>query len=491
MMTQIGKHLQNRGLISGGGALAAGVAVERVLRFVRNVVLARVLTPEDLGQSALIISFLAVLESISSTGVKQSIIQNENGKELGFLNAAWWVSASSAGLIFVVAASIAPIISSFYSGRVPTLMLIAAALCIVCENAVSPVILVMQREFRFKPIVILSLSSSMVNLALALGFSYVFKSVWGIVIGLVGQFFFKVILSFMIAPFRPRLPLDRAHLRAVLDFTKRSFGLPLLLIAYIQADVVVLARCVPLGDLGIYGMAAGLAAIPYSLFSGVLHPITLPLLSNLQADRTAFFEKICYLNRCVWIYGLPVVFLVSIEAQTVLKLVYGSQYASGSAVLILLCTSTFLRLMGELLAVGFIALGEPQVYRRNSVIRTFVLITTLIPFISIFGTVGAATAMLTATSLFAILTEFDLRRLLGYEGKKFWQTAIPGVWAILPIAGSVPLFRLFSQNAIAELALTSAFCLAIWAVAAWRQFGLRTLVRRLLRRPVPSCEPIS
>ncbi len=74
-------------LKKGGGQLAIGQLVSQVASLVRNIVLARLLMPEDFGLATTFVLFLTMLEMISSMSVAMLLVQSKQGGDRGYLEA--------------------------------------------------------------------------------------------------------------------------------------------------------------------------------------------------------------------------------------------------------------------------------------------------------------------------------------------------------------------------------------------------------------------
>ena len=59
--------------------LGAGTIVGQGMRFVRRMILAKLLAPSEIGVMAIVFSVSITLEALTEVGVKQSVIQNKKG----------------------------------------------------------------------------------------------------------------------------------------------------------------------------------------------------------------------------------------------------------------------------------------------------------------------------------------------------------------------------------------------------------------------------
>ena len=74
------QNLLSRG-IRAGSILTLGSLAENILRFIRNIILTRLLAPDAFGLMATVMASVVVVEVFSEVGLKQSVIQNKRGAE--------------------------------------------------------------------------------------------------------------------------------------------------------------------------------------------------------------------------------------------------------------------------------------------------------------------------------------------------------------------------------------------------------------------------
>ncbi|MGB2864559.1 MAG: oligosaccharide flippase family protein, partial [Sedimentisphaerales bacterium] len=130
-------------------ALGIGTFAGRSMRFIRSMVLARILAPDQIGIMAIVMSFSMAFEALTEVGVKQSIIQNKQGANTRYLNVAWWMQVARALCLFGIAYLSAPWISSFYDKPELLQLMRVAFISIALRGFVSPRAAVLEKEYKF------------------------------------------------------------------------------------------------------------------------------------------------------------------------------------------------------------------------------------------------------------------------------------------------------------------------------------------------------
>ena len=94
----------------GAALFGAGTVTDRGLRFVRNMILARILAPDEFGLMAIVMVAAMVMGLFIEVGVTHSVIQNKRGADREYLNAAWWIQAIQGLVLFLIGTFLAPLI---------------------------------------------------------------------------------------------------------------------------------------------------------------------------------------------------------------------------------------------------------------------------------------------------------------------------------------------------------------------------------------------
>ena len=144
-------------------ALGAGTFAGRSMRFIRSMILARILAPKQIGLMAIVMSVITISEALIEVGVKQSVIQNKKGASAEYLNVAWWMQVVRGLLLFGIAFLLAPWISSFYGKPELLNLLRVAFLAILLRGFISPRAHVLEKEYKFGRVVLLIQGSAVLG----------------------------------------------------------------------------------------------------------------------------------------------------------------------------------------------------------------------------------------------------------------------------------------------------------------------------------------
>ncbi len=453
--------------IQSAGALSLASLFENGLRFLRNIILARLIAPEAFGLMAVVIAAVAAMEAMAEVGLVQSVIQNKKGKDERFLNIVWWLSAARGLLLFAIGILLAPHIAHFFGKPESSEPLRVGFSVIFLNGIISPRVHVLQKELQFTRWILLVQGAAFVGITTAIVGAFLIPNVWALVIGYVVEALGKTIAAFILYPFRPRFTLERTLLREITTFSRKIMGLPVLMMLFAQADTFVIGKLVSISALGMYVLAKDLAEIPNKLLYRI-SPVILPIFSLLQDDRKKLNEAVLKIFNILALFGIPfTVFLIAF-AGDLLGFFYGPEYRKASLPFGILSLYAFLGLFSKPMMGAYMAIGQPNLQRTAALVRTLFFLAALYPMTYAFGLAGSATTSLLAMGIAFIIQLYYLQKVLGMDIGQFFRGWLPGAkWAVLIVIPGVAFgsFDLLNRNGALLLGLF--FLFASWAGGAF------------------------
>lgn len=462
--------------------LAVGSVFERGLRFVVNMILARILAPEQFGLMALVLAANGLFETLTEVGIGQSVIQNKKGDTTPFLNVAWWFSGVRGVILYIVGILAAPSVAAFYDDVSLTPLLRVAFLTMLFNGLTNPHLYVLQKQLKFGRYVVITLGAAFSGTLLCLWLAIHFPNVWALVAGFVAEAALRCGLSYLLCPFHFQWRFDRNSWKELLHFSKGIAGLGLLTFLFMQADIFLMGRMCNTETLGLYSMAISLAAMPQMIFSRFVGPMLLPVLSDTQNRMNILRDRLLRMNRMLFLFGLPLTTCVAIFSTPMLTIVYGSQYATVDWAFGLLLFGTLIYLGGVLIYSTYIALTRPDVHRWFTIVRVVVLTLLLYPAIRWFGPAGAAGSRLICLLLAGVVQQINLSRLINLPILQYLSSMKGGLGVSLVVCVPAIILRLWIKPAFVQLIIMAGLCGVCCGYILWRN---RDSLRELIRRPQP------
>ncbi|MGA2679658.1 MAG: lipopolysaccharide biosynthesis protein [Sedimentisphaerales bacterium] len=450
--------------VRGSMALGAGTVTAQSIRFIRNMILARVLAPHEFGLMAIVWVVMVALEAFTEVGIKQSVIQNKHGAENDYLNVAWWAQVVRGLGLFLIAVISAPFISSFYDKPELLGLLRVSFIAILFRNFVSPRAYVLEKEYQFSRAVFLTQGSAIAGAITTISLAFIIRNVWALVIGYVAEAAVLCLASYLLVPFMPGFKVNREYLGELMKFGRRMFGLPILTMAALQADVLVLGKLVPNEQVGMYYLALTLVAFPIELFSCVISPVLLPAFAQKQDDKTGLSRNVIKITKWTALFGIPVVVFMACCAGGIILLIYGERYIAAAIPFGILSIQILNRSEGAVLATTYLAVGRPHLHRLLVALRLVIIAVLIYPAIIYLGLAGAAVVVVLSNFVAQVVQVFWCRRIIDLKFGDYIRSYIPGVLLALPVLTTAGLLRIFGiRSPVLVLIVCAAVLIASYA----------------------------
>lgn len=447
-------------------ALGAGTFAGRGLRFIRNMIIARILAPDQIGIMVIVMSLSMGLEAFTEVGVKQSVIQNKEGSNDRYLNVAWWMQVTRAICLYIIASLLAPWLSSFYDYPELSKMLRVAFIAIALRGFVSPRAAVLEKEYKFGRVVFLVQGSAVLGAIISVVMALIMRSVWALVIGFVIETAIYCIFSFVLVPFVPRFEIDRSSLVELVRYARRMFGLPVLTAVSFYAPNLILGKVVSKELTGLYGFAAMFCFIATDFYLRTIAPVLLPAFSEKQDDNRALCRGVLHTAKWTSIFVIPLAAFIACCSSKLLLVAYGPKYATMSIPLAVLCIQIVIRNQIVCLSGLYLAIGQPHLQRRFATIRALTILGLGYHSVVLYGPLGIAVVIVLSNFIVLLMQVFKAQKVIGLNISWYIRSYTQGLWMALPILVTAGLLRVFGVNStVIVLTISVLVIIATFAVS--------------------------
>jgi PST family polysaccharide transporter len=321
--------------IRGGLARLSALGAGFLLRLGSLMILARLLGPKDFGLLGMVTAFTGVLGLFRDFGLSSAAVQRTSITEQQ-MSTLFWVNLLLGALLGLVALAMAPLIAAFY--HEPKLFGMTAVLAsgFLFNAAGIQHSAILQRQMRFTALAIISIVSSIVGIAIAVGGAEAGYGYWALTAIPVASPVVASIGAWLTTRWVPGMPRRRAGIRSMLQFggTLTLNGL----VAYVayNAEKVMIGRFWGADAIGIYGRAYQLVTFPIDNLNSAVGEVAFSALSRLQNDPIRF--KSYFLKGFSLVVGLtlPITIACALFADDVVYCLLGPKWKDAAAIVRLL-----------------------------------------------------------------------------------------------------------------------------------------------------------
>lgn len=316
----------------------------RLIGFVTTIILARILVPEDFGilaTGAIVVGFFTIMTKL---GTESYLIRHENpGRE--DYDTAWTLriivmSLSSIGVFFAAQHG-----ADYFNDQRIAGVLQVLALTGWLGGLANIGLTMYRRELQFRKIALMGISQRIAASSTTIVLAFWLKNYWAMVIGEIIFMLVGLILSFILHSYRPRLSL--AKIQEQWQFCKWIVVQNIAAFIGGQGGSFVIVKFFGIEIMGVFSMAARVAALPtQQLIAPVLPPVYSGL-AKKQHDPEAFIASIVKLIGATVVLMLPAATMVACLSEEIVVTVLGERWEMAVPLVAPLTISIMLGVLGS------------------------------------------------------------------------------------------------------------------------------------------------
>jgi O-antigen/teichoic acid export membrane protein len=411
--------------LKGGIHLSGGQIVSQACSFIRNVILARMISVEDFGVAAAFAMTLSLLEMISNLSLDKQLVQAADGNEPDFQNAAHFVHLTRGIGIGIVLFALAGLVARLFGIPQAVWGFRCLALLPVMRGFLHLDNIRMQREMRFGPAVSVDVISNVLVTLVAWPIAAWFRNYNAMLAILLIQVAVAGIASHWVAERRYSWSWDGRYARRMFTFGWPLLISGLLLYGMMQGDRLVIGSArqlfpgatYTLKDLGEYSIAFSLMMAPAMFIGNVASSLFLPVLARVQAVPNEFqrnyqraFAFLCLLAALITI---PCI----LAGPQLVVWIYGAKYSAAAGLVGWLAAVWGLRIIRYVPTIAALAYADTQAVMISNLVRSSALCGSIYAAATGKGLVWIAISALAGELLALPVLMRRIRRLHGVSAR--------------------------------------------------------------------------
>lgn len=390
-------------VVVGGFLLALLKIIERSLSLIRLVVLARFLAPNDFGLMGVALLTLGLIDTFSQPGFRQALVQKKKNVN-DYLNSAWTTLIIRGVVLAGILIFIAPFASEFFNAPEAVIIIRVIALALLFQAFTNIGVVFFQKELEFNKQFIFQLTGVLADFVVAVSLAVTTRSVWALVFGLLAGHFTRMVVSYIIHPYRPRFELNLQKISELFGFGKWVLGSSILIFLITQGDSIVVGKLVGVVELGLYQMAYRLSNMPATEITHIISQVTFPAYAKLQDDIPRLREAYLKVLSVVSFLAIPLAVSIIILGKEFTTIFMGKKWLPMVPVLQVLALAGLFRSIAATASPVFYAVGKPKLDTIWQIARLLIMAILLYPFVKLWGITGSASAVV--VSVFVTLLGF-------------------------------------------------------------------------------------
>lgn len=363
-----------------------------IISFVSNVILARLLTPDDFGMIGMLMLFIAVANTFVDSGLGSALIQRKEISQAD-KSTVFFANLFISLLIYVILFLASPWIADFYNMpflkilcRVQSLVLVLQAFCVVQTSLLI-------KYMDFKKLAVCNLFGSSIGAIIGIILALNGAGVWSLAIKTISTTFFVTISLWFVSQWKPSLIFCKESFKSLFGFGGFILLSSLMMNVANNVQTLILGKLFPPYVLGNYTQARNLRNVASESLSSVIGQVLYPNFSKMQDDNKSI---ICALHRSTTVVSFvmsPLMLLCVLIAGPVFYLLFGEKWLNAVPYFQILCISGIFASLQDININVVKAKGKSKILFYCNLVKTGCLCLMLVFGASFYGIYGLLWAM--------------------------------------------------------------------------------------------------
>lgn len=374
----------------GSAATLIAHVSSNAIRLGSNLILTRLLAPEHFGMMMLASVILQGLHMFSDLGIGPSLVQHEDGERRDFVHTAFTIQVMRGGWLFLASLLLAWPVARFYEMEWLLWMVPVAGLTSLVEGFTSTKVFRVNRQLSLGRLSTIEVSTQLVAATTMVVLAYYTSSVVSLLIGSFVGAVLRALLSHVALPgFADGFAWAPRARHELITFGRWIFVSTAITFVAMQLDRLLLGRLAHADALGIYSLAAMLAAVPREVFGAINQRVIYPWVAELIRTG-APGEKIKQMRLSILQLLLIPIAVLAGESEAVFRVLYDDRYQTGGPLMAFLCLGTWINVLGSTYGVVVLSKGWPKWISFGTGAKALLAGALLIPVYNLWGLPGAA-----------------------------------------------------------------------------------------------------
>jgi PST family polysaccharide transporter len=413
----------------GAQAITQGVSL------LQTVVLARLLTPAEVGVFAAGTVLTALLVEFSEGGLRAALVNRQRDVEAA-AQTVFWATLVSGVLISLGALAAAPVIGFVFDDTTVGLVAAASAGGLLLHSLTNVPEGLLQREYSVRRNIVLAPAVSLSFAVVSVTFAVLGFGVWSLVIGTYASSTTLLVGTWVLAGWRP----GRAKASVLMWRQLARYGYPLLIDRVanqvrITAEPVVIGRFLDTAALGFYRYGLRIARLPVNVMIAVVAYALFPAFSQIAGDPDRLRKNYLRALRWVTFCAAPVSGLMLALGEPAAVVVLGEPWREAGIVLVAMAGLGVGKAFASVSEEAIKGCGRTSLVNRATAVE-FVLGLSLLVLIVPFGLFGVGLAISLTALVVGVVCLVLARSVIGVRTGEIIRATLPAVVAGLAAAAA-------------------------------------------------------
>lgn len=409
-----------------------------VVELVVQIVMARILAPDEFGALAIMLVFVNVGNVIVQSGLNTSLVQAEEIDEVD-LSSVFWLSFGASAVLFVAVFVVAPAVAAFYAMPCIVWPLRALGLLLLVTAFNSVQVAIVQRRLQLRKVFNATIVAVLVSGIAGIWAALAGSGLWALVLQ---QLVYQVVNCFVLGlqvKWFPRPVFDGAKARRHFGYGWKLLASGLLDQGYQSLSDLIIGKQFSASSLGLVSQGKKYPQAVGSMLDGAIQPVMLSAVSRVQSDVAQVKRLVRRALKTSTFLIVPSMTLFAVAAEPIVGLLLGEKWLPCVPFLQMYCFIYALLPIHTTNLQALNGMGRSDLFLKLELIKKAYGICFILLAAFVLRDVYLMVAMyMVAGTISTFVNAYPNKRVIGYSYGEQLRDIAPA-FALSAVAGGLAL----------------------------------------------------
>lgn len=414
----------------------------QVVNFVVQIVLARILLPEEFGTIALVTIFIAIFDVFLLNGLGTALIQKKEIDDID-CSSVLYSNMLLSIVLYVILFFLAPLLSQFYDNDslVPIIRILGITLFFSSIRSVQQAIV--SKQLRFKLFFYSTLSGTIISAIIGIFLALNGAGVWSLVAQYVIKSFVDMCVLFFTMNWRPKFLFSISRLIPLISYGWKILAAALVDTVYNNIRDMIIGKKYSPDDLAFFNRGK---SFPNLVSADTMHAVgtvLFPIVSSVQDDKESVKRIIRRYVKDTSYILIPLLIGLAVVAKPLVVVLLTDKWLPCVPYLQIYCIALTVQPMHTANMQLIKALGRSDITLKMEIIKKIIGVI-LILMVMKYGVLWIALTTIVHSVIVLVINAYPSREIINYTYSEQIKDSMPAY--LLSIAMAIAIYPISLLN---------------------------------------------
>ena len=387
----------------------------KALGLIISIVLARLLTPVEFGQIAIVMVFVNLSNVLIDSGLNVALVQNKDTSDVDY-STVFYISLIIALSLIASIVFGAPLIARYYNDATLMTPLRACSITLLFSVLNSITTAKLQREMRFKQMMWCNLVACVFSGVIGIVMAYSGYGIWALIAYYLSSAAITSLMLLIVTRWYQLLAFSWNRAKVMFSFGWKMLVSGLLCSIYNDTRSLIVGKVYSPADLGYYNRGEQFPNVVSNTLDNAIQSVMFPVMSSVQDDNLQVKSVLKKTFSVGVLLIAPIMAAMAVMAEPIVDLLLTSKWLPAVPYMQCICIGCITIPMTSSCLVAIKALGRSDVYMKLELVRRVMMLLVL--FITVFcfkSVLMVAVGFAISSWLDYLIISFVVNKLLKYS----------------------------------------------------------------------------